>query len=71
MIIKLILISELISAILIQIQCNPDIRELSEPENKSLISGLFCLGNTGCNFGQDKIFLISGFLISGLHCTSK
>ena len=47
------------------VQCNPDIRELSGPENKPLISGfgLFCLGNTGSNLGPEKISLISG-----LHC---
>ena len=53
------------------IQCKPDIRELSGPENKSLISefGLFCLGNTGSNLGPEKITLISGSLISGLPST--
>ena len=47
------------------IQCNSDIRELSGPEKKSLISGfgLFCLGNTGSNLGPHTISLISG-----LHC---
>ena len=47
------------------LQCNPDIRELSGPENTSLISrfGLFCLGNTGSNLGPEKISLISGFLL--------
>ena len=51
------------------IQCNPDIRELSGPE-KYLISGfgLFCLSNTGSNLGPKIISLISGSLISGLHC---
>ena len=44
------------------VQCNPDIRELSWPENKSLISrfGLCCLGNTGSNLEPEKISLISG-----------
>ena len=53
------------------IQCNPDIGELSGPQNKSLISGfdLFCLGNTGSNLGPDKTYLISGSLIYVLHCT--
>ena len=48
-----------------QIQCNPNIRELSGPENKYLISGfgLFGLGNTGSNLEPDKIALISGFLL--------
>ena len=47
------------------LQCNPDIRELLGPENKYLISGfgLFCLGNTGSNFGPEKISLISEFLL--------
>ena len=51
-------------------QCNPDIRELSGPETKSLISGfgIFCLGNTGSNLGPEKTPLVSGSLISGLHC---
>ena len=51
------------------IQCNPNIRELSGPDIKSLISGfgLFCLANTGSNLGPEKISLISGSLISGLH----
>ena len=42
------------------LQCNPDIRELSGPENKYLISGfgLFYLGNTGCNLGPDKKSLL-------------
>ena len=58
------------------IQCNPDIRELSGPWNKSLISGLglFCLGNTGPNLGPIEnlsyiqVSLISGSLITELHC---
>ena len=54
------------------IQCNTDIRELSGPEKKSLVSGfsLFCLGNTGSNLGLERIALISGSLIYGLHCIS-
>ena len=53
------------------IQYNPNVRELSVLDNKSLISGfgLFCLGNTDSDLGQKKISLISGSLISGLHCT--
>ena len=44
---------------LVDIQCNPDIRELSGPYTKSLISrfGLFCLGNTGSNLGPEKTSL--------------
>ena len=38
----------------------PDIRELSGPDKKSLISvfGLFCLGNTGSNLGPEKKSLL-------------
>ena len=48
--------------IYIYILCIPDIRELSGPENRSLISGfcIFCLDNTGSNLGPEKICLISG-----------
>ena len=48
-----------------KLQCSLDIRELSGPGNKSLISGfgLFCLDNTGCNLGSETTSLISG-----LHC---
>ena len=47
------------------IQCNPNIRELSGPDNKSLISGfgLFCLGNTGSNLGPGEILLYQGLCI--------
>ena len=47
------------------LQCNSDIRELSEPENKSLISsfGQFCFGNTGSNLGPEKITFISRFIL--------
>ena len=46
-------------------QFNKDIRELSRPEKKYLISGfgLFCLGNTGSNLGLEKISYISAFLL--------
>ena len=49
---------------MVYVQCNPDITEFSEPEDKALISGfgLFCLGNTGSDLGPEKIYLISGFL---------
>ena len=49
----------MIAKIVTIIQCNPDIRELSGPEN-SIISGfgLFCLGNTGSNLGQIKKSLL-------------
>ena len=48
------------------VQWNPDIREWSGPEDKSLIFGfgLFYLGNKGSNLGSEKISLISR-----LHCT--
>ena len=46
-----------------QVQCNPDIRELSRPENKSLIFGLFCFGNPGSNLEPEKMSLISGFIL--------
>ena len=47
------------------IQYNPDIRELSGPDTKSLQSGfgLFCLSSTVSNLEPEKIYLISG-----LHC---
>ena len=43
----------------LNIQCNPDIRELSGPETKYLISGfgLFCLRNTGSNLEPEKKIL--------------
>ena len=49
------------------VQSNPDIREVSGPENKYLISGfgLFCLGNTGSNLGPYKSLLYPGILYQG------
>ena len=54
-------------------QCNPDIREISELENKYLISGfgLFCLGNTGFNLGLEKISLISRLYIVVIFIFTK
>ena len=48
-----------------KVKCNTDIRDLSGPEKKYLISGfgLFFLGNTGSKLRPDKIYLIHGFLL--------
>ena len=60
------ILSEEVAYILrLYLQCNPYIRELSELEKRSLISGfgLFGLGNTGSNLRPDKFSLIPGFLL--------
>ena len=50
-----------------RLQCIPDIRELSGPEKKSLISGFvyFIYINTGSNLGPEKFLLYQGLLHPG------